>query len=127
MSLVTAQAAQAVASAEEAAQAAVEVAVAALAAAATGQAASLASAAAQAAASAKEALAFMEDADRVLGVLKRKKKREIPAEARELVDAREAARRKGDYVEADRIRALLRGKGIVIEDSKEGVRVKWLD
>ena len=79
------------------------------------------------AASAKEALAFMEDADRVLGVLKRKKKREISAEVRELVDAREAARRKGDYVEADRIRALLRGKGIVIEDSKEGVRVKWLD
>ena len=79
------------------------------------------------AAPAKEALAFLEDVDNVFGVLGKTKAREVSAEIRALVDAREAARKKGDFKEADRLRALLREKGIVLEDSKEGVRVKWLD
>ncbi|VVB67309.1 Cysteine--tRNA ligase [Candidatus Norongarragalina meridionalis] len=77
--------------------------------------------------SAKEALAFIEDVDRVLGVLSKRKKRAVSAEVRELVDGREAARKKGDFKEADRLRAALREKGVVLEDSKEGVRIKWLD
>ncbi|MFH0835066.1 MAG: cysteine--tRNA ligase [Candidatus Micrarchaeota archaeon] len=79
------------------------------------------------ASSAKEALAFLEDVDKVLGVLSKKKARAVSAEIRGMVDARESARKKGDFKEADRIRALLREKGVVLEDSKEGVRVKWLD
>jgi cysteinyl-tRNA synthetase len=39
-----------------------------------------------------------------------------------LVREREAARKRRDFARADAIRAELAGRGIVLEDSKEGVR-----
>ncbi|MFA5090759.1 MAG: cysteine--tRNA ligase [Candidatus Omnitrophota bacterium] len=39
---------------------------------------------------------------------------------RELIDARSAAKRIGDFKEADRIRKELEGQGVILEDSKEG-------
>jgi cysteinyl-tRNA synthetase len=54
---------------------------------------------------------------------------ELPAEAQEsdpridaLVAEREAARKRRDFREADRIRALLAGEGIVVEDGPRGPR-----
>jgi cysteinyl-tRNA synthetase len=47
---------------------------------------------------------------------------DLDAEIEALVAEREAARRARDYARADAIRAELAGRGIVLEDSKEGVR-----
>jgi cysteinyl-tRNA synthetase len=45
---------------------------------------------------------------------------EVPAEAREMADARERARMARDYAEADRIRDQLRERGWEIRDSPDG-------
>ncbi len=42
--------------------------------------------------------------------------------ARELIDRREAARRRGDYAAADRLRVELRALGIALEDQPQGTR-----
>lgn len=49
---------------------------------------------------------------------------EIPAEIQELVDKREKLRKSGNYEEADKIRAEIESKGFVLEDSKEGIKVR---
>lgn len=54
----------------------------------------------------------------------REKEIEIPVEIQELVDKREALRKSGNYEEADKVRAEIESKGFILEDSKEGIRVK---
>ncbi len=49
---------------------------------------------------------------------------ELDAETAQQLEAREAARRAGDYAEADRIRALLEARGLLLEDTPEGPRVR---
>lgn len=49
---------------------------------------------------------------------------EISAEIQELVEKREALRKTGDYEEADRVRSEIESKGFILEDSKEGIRVR---
>jgi cysteinyl-tRNA synthetase len=66
--------------------------------------------------------------DRVLGVLElRRREDEQPpvpvAEIEAMVEARNAARRARNFAEADRIRAELDGRGIVLEDS--GTATRW--
>ena len=49
---------------------------------------------------------------------------EVPAEINALLEAREAARKAKDFKRADAIRAELKSKGWVIEDTPKGARVK---
>jgi cysteinyl-tRNA synthetase len=64
-----------------------------------------------------------EDADKVLGILKKKEK-PLPKELQKLVDERENARKAKDWKKSDEIRGKLKEKGIILEDSAQGVRWK---
>ncbi len=57
--------------------------------------------------------------DTVLGVMNFEEDT-ISEEARELIRRREEARKRGDYPESDRIRAMLSGMGILVEDTPGG-------
>ena len=60
----------------------------------------------------------------VLGLLyNRKKKDDLEAEIEALIEQRTAARKAKNWAEADRIRDELKAKGIVLEDTPQGV--KW--
>ena len=72
---------------------------------------------------ARVAQGALEAADRVLGVLP-KAPESLPAEIEQRIDARNAARRRGDFAEADRIRDELAARGIVLEDTPGGTRWK---
>ncbi len=72
---------------------------------------------------AEAAIRLMRKFDKVLGFIEFEEKG-ITEEIRELVEKREQARKNKDYAEADRIRAELKEKGIILEDTKQGVRWK---
>jgi cysteinyl-tRNA synthetase len=69
------------------------------------------------------ALAALESADRVLGVLPARAE-VLPAEIEAQIEARNEARKRRDFAEADRIRASLAASGIVLEDGPKGTRWK---
>ncbi len=69
------------------------------------------------------ALAALESADRVLGVLPARAE-VLPAEIEAQIEARNEARKRRDFAEADRIRAALAASGIVLEDGPKGTRWK---
>jgi len=78
---------------------------------------------------AEQKLAVLSEMDRVLGLdIASAEPEEIDpqlkSEIETLVEERERARRGKDYVRADEIRDRLRRRGIVIEDTPEGVRWK---
>jgi cysteinyl-tRNA synthetase len=66
-------------------------------------------------------LALLDDVDAHLDVL-RVEEPGLAAEVERLVAEREDARKARDFARADRIREELRGLGIALEDSKDGVR-----
>jgi cysteinyl-tRNA synthetase len=72
---------------------------------------------------ARVAQAALGAADGVLGVLPRAAE-VLPAEVEERIAARNAARRRRDFSEADRIRDELAARGIVLEDTPGGTRWK---
>ena len=59
----------------------------------------------------------------VCGLIVEKKEEMLPEEVEELIAKRQAARKEKNFARADEIRAQLREKGIVLEDTREGV--KW--
>ena len=59
----------------------------------------------------------------VLNILTQEQKTEIPADVQALIDARVQARADKNWAEADRIRDELAGRGIILEDTKDGVKV----
>jgi cysteinyl-tRNA synthetase len=65
--------------------------------------------------------ALVDDVDAHLDVI-RAEEEGLAEEIERLIAEREAARKARDFARADRIRDELRGRGIVLEDSKEGVR-----
>ena len=67
----------------------------------------------------KGATKMMEQVDAVLGVIE--KQEDLGDDIQALVDAREAARKSKDFRKSDEIRSQLKEKGILLEDSKEGV------
>ena len=62
--------------------------------------------------------------DSVLGVLPEEKEELLPAEITKKIEERETARKDKDFESADRIRSELLDLGIVLEDTKDGVRWK---
>ena len=75
---------------------------------------------------AKKIMSLMEGFDKVLGILEEKEEKLNP-ELKKLIDEREKARKEKNYEKADKIRQQLKEKGIILEDTKEGVRWKKLD
>lgn len=74
----------------------------------------------------RDKLKLILDFDKVFGLrLKevKKKRKILSKEARELIEEREKARKRNDWKKADEIRERLRSMGIILEDTKEGV--KW--
>ena len=59
----------------------------------------------------------------VLGIIVEQKEEILDAEIEGLIAKRQAARKERDFARADEIRAELLEKGIVLEDTREGV--KW--
>lgn len=72
---------------------------------------------------ARTALNFMEEIDGVFNILRSQSELLDDEISRQIV-ARQAARRRRDFAEADRIRQWLLSKGIQLEDTKDGVRWK---
>jgi cysteinyl-tRNA synthetase len=72
---------------------------------------------------ARAAIDFLKDVNRVLAVL-RTQPELLDAEITKRIEERQAARRRRDFAEADRIRKLLESQGIQLEDTKDGVRWK---
>ncbi|MFH1332238.1 MAG: cysteine--tRNA ligase [archaeon] len=64
--------------------------------------------------------------DRVLGILKVEEKT-LSKEVEKLINEREEARKKKDFKKADAIREELSKKGVILEDTKEGVRWKTIN
>jgi len=75
------------------------------------------------AAGASQARAALQAADRVFGVLPGAPEA-LPGEIEAQIEARNAARKRRDFAEADRIRKDLAGRGIVLEDGPSGTRWK---
>jgi cysteinyl-tRNA synthetase len=69
------------------------------------------------------ALAAWNKVDQVLGV-GAAPEAEVPAEIQALLEQRQAARKAKDFARADALRAELKGRGWVIEDTPRGARVK---
>jgi cysteinyl-tRNA synthetase len=64
--------------------------------------------------------------DGVLAVLPEAKEEALPADLASLVDERERARKSRDFKRADEIRAALLALGVVLEDTRDGVRWKFV-
>ena len=59
----------------------------------------------------------------VLGIIAEKKEDVLDKEIEELIAQRQAARKERDFARADQIRDELLDRGIILEDTREGV--KW--
>ena len=71
----------------------------------------------------EEIIILMKEFDKVIGVLEEKEEKLSP-ELKQLIHERENARKEKDFARADKIRNELREKGIILEDTKDGVRWK---
>jgi cysteinyl-tRNA synthetase len=67
-------------------------------------------------------LLFLNEIDCVLDILQPDDQVDLDDQVSELLNRRQAARKARDFAEADRIRDHLAGMGIMIEDTREGVR-----
>ena len=52
---------------------------------------------------------------------------EIPEEIRKLIADREQARKEKDFAKSDDLRSLIEKKGYLVEDTKEGYKIKQKD
>ena len=72
----------------------------------------------------KNLLALLERFDTVLGVLGTDNEEMLEEEIVRLIDERNQARKSRNFARSDEIRDLLAARGILLEDTKEGVRWK---
>ena len=73
---------------------------------------------------AREAISLVRSLDQVLAVLPPPREDKIPDDLLKRIEAREQARRAKDFKLADEIRKELAAAGVVLEDTKDGVRWK---
>ncbi|MCU1289331.1 MAG: cysteinyl-tRNA synthetase [Acidobacteria bacterium] len=69
-------------------------------------------------------LEAVEKIDSVLGIFSEKQKEMLDAEIEQLIEERQEARRSRNFARSDEIRDSLAAQGIVLEDTKDGVRWK---
>jgi cysteinyl-tRNA synthetase len=72
----------------------------------------------------RELLDLLGRFDSVLNILGNEQREMLDSEIQELIDERQEARRRRDFIRGDEIRDQLAERGIVLEDTKEGVRWK---
>ena len=72
----------------------------------------------------RELLALLDRFDSVLNIFGNVQREILDSEVQALIDERQEARRRRDFARADEIRVELLGRGIVLEDTKDGVRWK---
>jgi cysteinyl-tRNA synthetase len=72
----------------------------------------------------RELLELLERFDSVLNILGEQQREIVDSEIQSLLDARQEARRRRDFGRADEIRDELASRGIILEDTKDGVRWK---
>jgi cysteinyl-tRNA synthetase len=72
----------------------------------------------------RELLAAIDRIDTVLNVFGEQKREMLDSEVQSLIDERQEARRRRDFARADEIRDELANRGIILEDTKDGVRWK---
>jgi len=75
---------------------------------------------------AQRLISFIYSLDNVLAILPPRKEEFLSPEIREKIEAREKARQEKNFELSDKIRDELLKKGIILEDTKEGVRWKIL-
>jgi cysteinyl-tRNA synthetase len=59
----------------------------------------------------------------IIGIIAKKEEEILPEEIERLIEERQVARKNKDFAKSDQIRDALLEKGIVLEDTREGV--KW--
>ena len=68
---------------------------------------------------------LLKDFDRVLGLkIDEYKKQDIPSEIKELLKLREEARKNKNWPESDKLRDIIKEKGYLVKDSKEGQTIE---
>ncbi len=72
---------------------------------------------------AQNILKLMQEFNEVLGVMDFREEK-LESNLKKMIDEREKARKEKDFAKADKIRDELKAKGIILEDTKEGVRWK---
>src|SRR5437588_7162576 len=72
----------------------------------------------------REIIDAIESIDSVLNVIGRPQREMLDEEIQKLIDERQEARHRRDFARADEIRMQLAERGIVLEDTKDGVRWK---
>ena len=70
-------------------------------------------------------LEAIEKFDSVFGIFGKTKQEILPSEIQALIEERQEARRNRNFPRSDQIRSRLCEKGIVLEDTKNGVKWKW--
>ncbi len=76
---------------------------------------------------AKKLIKAIRDFDRVLGVLPDAIVKPLPQELKQLVEQREKLRKEKNYKEADKIREILKERGVILEDTPWGTRWKLIE
>jgi cysteinyl-tRNA synthetase len=71
-----------------------------------------------------ELLALLDRLDTVLNIFGERPAEMLDSEIQSLIDERQEARRRRDFARADEIRVELAGRGIILEDTKDGLRWK---
>ena len=72
----------------------------------------------------RELLEVIDRIDTVLNIFGHSQREMLDSEVQALIDDRQEARRRRDFQRADEIRRELAGRGIILEDTKDGVRWK---
>ena len=72
----------------------------------------------------RELLAAIDRFDTVLNIFGEQEREMLDSEVQSLIDERQEARRRRDFGRADEIRDELSSRGIILEDTKDGVRWK---
>jgi cysteinyl-tRNA synthetase len=72
----------------------------------------------------RELLEVIDRIDTVLNIFGKGQREMLDSEVQTLIDERQEARRRRDFGRADEIRRELADRGIILEDTKDGVRWK---